>query len=56
MGLRDFAEIRETVRRHPTGDTVSARISPEEFQKAYAQNKDSNKTVIRFKDSLSRHN
>jgi threonine dehydrogenase-like Zn-dependent dehydrogenase len=47
MGLKDFAEIEnrfDGILR----DTISARISPEEFQKAYAQNKDNIKTVIRF--------
>jgi threonine dehydrogenase-like Zn-dependent dehydrogenase len=47
MGLRDFAEIEnrfDGILR----DTISVRISPEEFQKAYSQNKDNIKTVIRF--------
>jgi threonine dehydrogenase-like Zn-dependent dehydrogenase len=47
MGLKDFAEIEnrfDGILR----DTISARISPDEFQKAYAQNKDNIKTVIRF--------
>jgi hypothetical protein len=49
MGLQDFAEIEnrfDGILR----DTISARISPDEFQKAYAQNKDNIKTVIRFND------
>jgi threonine dehydrogenase-like Zn-dependent dehydrogenase len=47
MGLKDFADIEnrfDGILR----DTISARISPDEFQKAYAQNKDNIKTVIRF--------
>jgi threonine dehydrogenase-like Zn-dependent dehydrogenase len=47
MGLKDFADIEnrfDGILR----DTITARISPDEFQKAYAQNKDNIKTVIRF--------
>jgi len=47
MGLKDFAEIEKRF-NGILRDTISARISPEEFQKAYEQNKDSIKTVIRF--------
>jgi threonine dehydrogenase-like Zn-dependent dehydrogenase len=47
MGLKDFADI-ETRFDGILRDTISARISPEEFQKAYAQNKDNIKTVISF--------
>ncbi len=47
MGLRDSAEIEKQFDR-VLRDTVSARMSPGEFQKAYAQNKDNIKTVIRF--------
>ena len=47
MGLKDFAEIQK---RFPgvLRDTISMRIAPEDFQKAYSPNKDSIKTVIRF--------
>ncbi len=47
MGLKDFADIEKRF-DGILRDTISARISPEEFQKAYAQNKDNIKTVIRF--------
>jgi threonine dehydrogenase-like Zn-dependent dehydrogenase len=47
MGLKDFAEIEKRF-NGILRDTISARISSEEFQKAYAQNKDNIKTVIRF--------
>jgi threonine dehydrogenase-like Zn-dependent dehydrogenase len=47
MGLKDFAEIEKRF-NGILQDTISARISPDEFQKAYAQNKDNIKTVIRF--------
>ena len=47
MGLKDFAEIEKRF-NGILRDTISARISPEEFQKAYEQNKDSIKTVISF--------
>jgi glucose 1-dehydrogenase len=47
MGLRDFAEIEKRF-DGILRDTISVRISPEEFQKAYEQNKDNIKTVIRF--------
>jgi threonine dehydrogenase-like Zn-dependent dehydrogenase len=47
MGLKDFAEIEKRF-NGILRDTISARISPDEFQKAYAQNKDNIKTVIRF--------
>jgi len=47
MGLKDFAEIENRF-DNILRDTISARISPDEFQKAYAQNKDNIKTVIRF--------
>jgi threonine dehydrogenase-like Zn-dependent dehydrogenase len=47
MGLKDFADIEKRFDRI-LRDTISLRISPEEFQKAYAQNKDNIKTVIRF--------
>jgi len=47
MGLKDFAEIEKRF-NGILRDTISARIPPEEYQKAYAQNKDSIKTVIRF--------
>src|SRR5436853_581798 len=39
MGLKDFADIEKRFDRI-LQDTISARISPEEFQKAYTQNKD----------------
>jgi hypothetical protein len=47
MGLKDFAEIQK---RFPgvLRDTISMRITPEDFQKAYSPSKDSIKTVIRF--------
>ena len=47
MGLKDLAEIQ----KHFPGilkDTISMRIAPEDFQKAYSPNKDNIKTVIRF--------
>ena len=47
MGLKDFAEIEKRF-NGILRDTISVRISPEEFQKAYEQNKDNIKTVIRF--------
>jgi len=47
MGLKDFAEIEKRF-NGILRDTISARIAPEEFQKAYTQNKDNIKTVIRF--------
>ncbi len=47
MGLKDFAEIEKRF-NGILRDTISARISPEEFLKAYEQNKDSIKTVISF--------
>jgi threonine dehydrogenase-like Zn-dependent dehydrogenase len=47
MGLKDFADIENRF-DNILRDTISARIPPVEFQKAYAQNKDNIKTVIRF--------
>jgi len=47
MGLRDFAEIEKQF-DGILRDAISTRISPGEFQKAYAQNKDTIKTVIRL--------
>jgi glucose 1-dehydrogenase len=47
MGLRDFAEIEKRF-NGILRDTISVRLSPNEFQKAYEQNKDNIKTVIRF--------
>ena len=47
MGLKDFAEIEKRF-DGILRDTISARISPDEFQEAYTQNKDNIKTVIRF--------
>src|SRR2546430_2024210 len=47
MGLKDFADVENRF-NGILRDTISARIPPEEFQKAYAQNKDNIKTVIRF--------
>jgi len=47
MGRRDFAEIEKRF-DGILRDTISSRISPDEFQKAYAQNKDNIKTVTRF--------
>lgn len=47
MGLKDLAEIQK---QFPgvLRDTISMRILPEDFQKAYTPNKDNIKTVIRF--------
>src|SRR5947208_15603980 len=47
IGLKDLAEIQK---RFPgvLRDTISMRIAPEDFQKAYSQNKDSIKTVVKF--------
>jgi len=47
MGLKDFTDIEKRF-DGILRDTISARIPPEDFQKAYAQNKDNIKTVIRF--------
>jgi hypothetical protein len=47
MGRRDFADIDKRF-DGILRDAISTRISPDEFQKAYTQNKDSIKTVIRF--------
>jgi threonine dehydrogenase-like Zn-dependent dehydrogenase len=47
MGLKDFVDIEKRF-NGILQDTISARIPPEEFQKAYIQNKDNIKTVIRF--------
>ena len=47
IGLKDFTEIENRF-EGVLCDTISARISPEEFRKAYAPTKDNIKTVIRF--------
>jgi glucose 1-dehydrogenase len=47
MGLKDFAEIEKRF-NGILRDTISVRLSPDEYQKAYDQNKDNIKTVIRF--------
>ena len=47
IGLKDFTEIENRF-EGVLCDTISARISPEEFRKAYTPTKDNIKTVIRF--------
>ena len=48
-GLKDLDAIQK---QFPgvLKDTISMRITPEDFQKAYTQNKDNIKTVIRFQN------
>jgi hypothetical protein len=49
MGLRDSAEIEKQF-DHILRDTVSARMSPDDFQMPIRRTKDNIKTVIRFND------
>jgi threonine dehydrogenase-like Zn-dependent dehydrogenase len=49
MGLKDLTKI-QTRFRDILSDTISVRISPDEYPKAFTPDKDNIKTVIRFQN------
>ena len=49
QGLKDLTEIQKQF-PNVLRDTISMRIAPEDFQKAYSPNKDNVKTVIKFQN------